>query len=326
MISAVQNGNFIDVSYLDMDRNVKLKKIPISNDEYFVWKKCSKNNQFEDLKSWDGTPINKKITKKLNKFRISEILHNLDDETQNEIFNYKNPPKLYFIDIETEILEDFPNVDNPINKITTVSIVDERRNCLVLGLKDLSTIKQKEIERDMELYFKEYNLDINFKYKKFNSEKEMLFALLNTYVRKMSAITGWNFIKFDWSYILARSRFVGLSPECSSITNSLDYNGLPVHKVVFDYLEMYKHPWAHLPDKSSFKLDYIGETALGVKKISYDGNLNDLYNNDFKKFVMYNAVDSLLVMLLHENYNAFAAYYKQAEQTPCIEIASSFPI
>ena len=44
-----------------------------------------------------------------------------------------------------------------------------------------------------------------------------------------------------------------------------------------DYMRLHrKYSWA---DEPSWKLDAIGEKYVGVKKIEYDGNLNDLFKD-----------------------------------------------
>jgi len=52
--------------------------------------------------------------------------------------------------------------------------------------------------------------------------------------------------------------------------------------------------------KESNTLDYVSGQVLNVKKIKYQGGLQDLYENDFKKYVFYNVVDSILVYYIDE--------------------------
>ena len=46
-------------------------------------------------------------------------------------------------------------------------------------------------------------------------------------------------------------------------------------------------------------LDTAGEAVVGIKKIKYDGTLQDLYERDYTKYVYYNAIDTILVQLIH---------------------------
>ena len=54
-------------------------------------------------------------------------------------------------------------------------------------------------------------------------------------------------------------------------------------KQVLDYLSLYKR--FTFSQKSSYRLDAIGEDEVGEKKVAYDGTLNELYENDLDKFV-----------------------------------------
>ena len=65
-----------------------------------------------------------------------------------------------------------------------------------------------------------------------------------------------------------------------------------------DYMRLHKKfSWA---DEPSFKLDAIGEKYVGVNKIEYEGNLDDLFEADIHKFIQYNFVDVEILKLLDE--------------------------
>ena len=49
-----------------------------------------------------------------------------------------------------------------------------------------------------------------------------------------------------------------------------------------DYLQLYKK--FTFSQRSSYRLDAIGEFEVGEKKVEYEGTLNDLYENDLEKF------------------------------------------
>ncbi len=49
-----------------------------------------------------------------------------------------------------------------------------------------------------------------------------------------------------------------------------------------------------------YRLDFIGEVEVGMKKVEYEGTLNDLYRNDIDKFVEYNVRDVKIVVALDE--------------------------
>ena len=65
-----------------------------------------------------------------------------------------------------------------------------------------------------------------------------------------------------------------------------------------DYLQLYKK--FTFSQRSSYRLDIIGEFEVGEKKVEYEGTLNDLYENDLEKFVQYNIQDVKLVKKLDD--------------------------
>ena len=49
----------------------------------------------------------------------------------------------------------------------------------------------------------------------------------------------------------------------------------------------------------NYSLDYVGERAVKANKVKYsEHGLNELLKNDPKKYYFYNAIDSLIVMLI----------------------------
>jgi DNA polymerase elongation subunit (family B) len=114
-------------------------------------------------------------------------------------------------------------------------------------------------------------------------------------------MTGWNFIKFDWQYIVNRAKKLNIDPSIASPIDKLQgREEFPSHVGIMDYLDIYAK-WDRTVDiKEDFKLDTVGEAVLKVKKIKYDGTIQDLYEKEYPKYVFYNAVDTALVYLIHQ--------------------------
>tara|TARA_Y100001938_G_scaffold151060_1_gene245575 strand:- start:2922 stop:4682 length:1761 start_codon:yes stop_codon:yes gene_type:complete len=71
-----------------------------------------------------------------------------------------------------------------------------------------------------------------------------------------------------------------------------------------DYLRLHKkYSWK---DEPSYKLDAIGEKYAGVKKIEYEGNLDQLFETDLHKFIEYNFRDVEILKLLDEKLDYIA--------------------
>ena len=60
-----------------------------------------------------------------------------------------------------------------------------------------------------------------------------------------------------------------------------------MHRVVVDYLEVYKK-WDRIIDvKENNTLDFVAKTALGIQKVKYPGTLQELYESDYDKYVFF---------------------------------------
>ena len=64
-------------------------------------------------------------------------------------------------------------------------------------------------------------------------------------------------------------------------------------RIHLDYLELYRKYTYH--EMHSYSLDAIGEYELNERKIAYEGTLDQLYNQDFYKFIEYNRQDVALL-------------------------------
>jgi DNA polymerase elongation subunit (family B) len=136
-------------------------------------------------------------------------------------------------------------------------------------------------------------------------------------IPKMPVLTGWNFLKYDWLYLVNRSRKLSktingkeyvIDPKVSSLTNKITKQWgaefeLPAHRMVFDYMQLYEIADTSIKVKESSSLDFVASKLVDVEKIKYNGSLQKLYEDDFETFMYYNAVDSVLVQKIHESRN-----------------------
>ena len=120
-------------------------------------------------------------------------------------------------------------------------------------------------------------------------------------------IVGWNSDYFDVPYLYYRMCNV-LGQDVARYLSPIGYvRETPWYKDQYiqiagveslDYMRLHKKfSWA---DEPSFKLDAIGEKYVGVNKIEYEGNLDDLFEADIHKFIQYNFVDVEILKLLDE--------------------------
>lgn len=222
-------------------------------------------------------------------------MDSLPEADREEIFAF-NMPRTYYVDIETEIVDGFPRPEEAKSRILTFSIITPERKAIVLGLDDLNAEQIKKIEDDTNAHFKNYDQDWTFSYYKFKNEYDMLYNFLHKFLPKFPMMTGWNFINYDWQYIVNRCKRLQIDLTEVAITGALDKkDSRPLHMGILDYMQLYDKYDRSVAVKESNKLDFVSGAVLNVAKIKYTGSLQDLYENNFQKYVFYNVVDSILV-------------------------------
>lgn len=316
----------LKISYIGDDGGLKMMELHIPKEEMYSWE-YTNPNQTPDTKytSWDNKPVRKTKTKFLNKFRIEEFLMNQSDEVKTKLYA-PNSPKMFFCDIEVEITDDgFPHAHLAKNQITAMAFCSGTK-VVVLGTRRIDGNGIKKIEKKINEHFKDF-YEVEFNYYYFESEYDMLYSFMAKAIHKMPLITGWNFNGFDWPYIVNRCKRLGIDPAIASPSKKLhSKQELPVHRMVVDYLDIYKK-WDRMVDvKENNSLDFVGKAVLGVPKIKYSGTLQDLYEQDFSEYIFYNAVDTLLVQFIHEKLQTMQTYLSLANITKVEAVRAFSPI
>ena len=286
-----------------------------------------------EFRSWDGKNVKQVDVNQPDRYAIYEFLDGLPESEKNEIFEF-NLPKIYFIDIETEIVDGFPEAadikdqDGNVTKegastqVLSISIVYDDK-IILLGLKDMPEDMQQRIKDNTNKYFEKFDTEYKFKYIKYDDEFDMLYAFFYKMTPKMPILTGWNFLKYDWLYLVNRSKKISkwvngkeykIDPAVSSLTKrmnkiwSTEFE-VPAHRMIFDYMQLYEICDTSIKVKESSSLDFVSNKLVGVEKIKYNGSLQKLYEDDFETFMYYNAVDSVLVQKIHDARNYISIIY-----------------
>jgi|TARA_B110000285_G_scaffold14638_1_gene14462 DNA polymerase elongation subunit (family B) len=231
-----------------------------------------------------------------------EGLHESDinPETRTLIDMYTNSDepsvghRIMVIDIEVEVTEGFPSPQKAENKITSIAIHDSETDqyfCYVLDEKN-------KLEPD--------DWGKNVTVETFDKEFTLLQKFYAKYLEiRPTIITGWNVDGFDIPYLYNRSQqVVGKNvADCLSPISSVYWNKYRERFMIagvscLDYLMLYKN--FTFSSKPSYRLDEIGKSEVGTAKISYDGTLNDLYENHLNDFVKYNIHDVRIVKKLDD--------------------------
>jgi len=310
------------VSYVDPTGGIKLKHFSWENPMKYETCPDDDPQKHPTYKSWDNKHVKQVEVSHPDRYATYEFLDQLPEHEKSEIFQF-NTPDIYFIDIETEIIDGFPDAESAPTRVLSISIVYEDK-IILLGLKDMPEDMQERIRVNTNKYFEKFNANYKFKYVKYDDEFDMLHAFFNKMVPKMPLLTGWNFLGYDWLYLVNRSRKlpakwvngrqVTIDPAVSSLTKRLNKIWstkfeIPAHRMIFDYMQLYEVCDTSIKVKESSSLDYVANKLVGVEKIKYTGSLQKLYEDDFETFMYYNAVDSVLVQKIHESRNYISIIY-----------------
>ena len=258
-----------------------------------------------------GTPVSRFSTRNSKEFRKEMNIQkgkNLWESDINPVFrclaeNYmgKDAPKLHvaFFDIETDFDPErgFSTPEDPFTKITAITVY-------LQWLDQLVTLAMPP--RNMS---RESAMDIAGKFENtfmFWEESEMLKTFLDL-IQDADVLSGWNSEGYDIPYTINRTTKI-LSKDdtrafClwNQFPKPREYEkfGLTrqtydlIGRIHVDYMNLYRK--YTYEERHSYSLDAIGEYEEIGRKTPYEGTLDQLYNQDFEKFIEYNRQDVALL-------------------------------
>jgi DNA polymerase elongation subunit (family B) len=323
MINIEQDTGNIKISYFNKEGEIEISTIPIENSQRYDWVDSIAGKYDPTIKSWDNKRVKKSKSFYLSNWRVIEIMEMQPQHVKDKIYQ-QNEPKKFFLDIETEVIDGFPDANLAKEKIQLIQFA---YNDIVgvLGFKELKPEAVKKIESKINEYLNEHDYPpIKFMYIKFESEYDMLYAFFHKYIQKMPLISGWNVIDFDWKFLINRAKRLEIDPGVASLTGKLiGRDNLPVHRLIVDYMEIYKK-WDKVVFKENNTLDYVAKAATGMGKIKYSGSLQQLYEEDFFTYVHYGAIDPILVKLIDQEISTINVYFALSDisYTPLYRVFS----
>lgn len=281
--------------------------------------------------NWDGSRCDIRYTSDPKNFDIKTFFKELSNKYR-ELLTAKFSPRLYTFDIETEISDEFPEPSEAKYPITNISIASPELNVIVLGTKELdndANLQNRFINYlNDSKFFKSLGLQTpKIQYVKFATEHDMIEYFLKNIVAKVPMLAGWNSITFDWQYIQNRIRgyYPDLSIKEASINKTVSSKNytdmknnkirlnMPNHTLILDMMDVVDNfDQVVMPIKESTSLDYIASESIGMHKIEYDGDLQQLYENDYSTYVFYNAIDSILVQLIDKKFKTLQNIFTQS--------------
>lgn len=221
-------------------------------------------------------------------------------------YTNSNEPILHvaFFDIEVAFNTEkgFASPEDPFNEITAISTYLSWNDKLITLVCKPARMTKEDAERIVAKFGDTLLCD---------TEEELIENFL-VLIEDADILSGWNSEGFDIPYIINRTTKIlgkeynrkfclwGQLPqrrEFERYGKELETFDL-IGRVHLDYLELYRKYNYH--EMHSYRLDAIGEYEISEKKIVYEGTLDQLYNNDFEKFIAYNRQDVLLIKKLDD--------------------------
>jgi DNA polymerase elongation subunit (family B) len=262
-------------------------------------------------RSLNGETLARVQSKNYKEFQKEQRIHSsqrLYESDINPIFrcleeNYlgKDAPKLNvaFWDIEVDFDPErgYASPEDAFMPITAIAVHLQWLDTLVCLAVPPKTLTMEQAQEQV----KDFPNTILFE-----KEADMLDTFLNL-IEDADIMSGWNSEGFDMPYTVNRI-IKTLSKEDTrrlclwdKFPKKREYEKFGKDAVTYDLvgrvhvdsLELYRK--YTYEERHSYRLDAIAEYELGETKTQYEGTLDQLYNNDFRKFIEYNRQDTALL-------------------------------
>jgi DNA polymerase elongation subunit (family B) len=262
-------------------------------------------------RSIHGEPLSKVTAKSFKEFTKEQRIHGhykLYESDINQTFRCleehylgKDAPKLNvaFFDIEVDFDPErgYASPEDAFMPITAIAVHLQWLDTLVCLAVPPKTMTMEQAQIAVKDFPNTYL---------FETEYEMLDTFLNL-IEDADVLSGWNSEGYDIPYTVNRVTKV-LSKEDTrrfclwdQLPKKREYEKYGktaitydlVGRVHMDSLELYRK--YTYEERHTYRLDAIGEMEIGESKTVYEGTLDQLYNNDFRKFIEYNRQDCALL-------------------------------
>lgn len=304
-----RNNDVIQVVERDNTGQRKFKEFPTRYTFYYPDPK----GKFTSIY---GDSLSRVVCKNTKDFRKELSIHSnkkLFESDINPIFkcleeNYLNvdapPLNICFFDIEVDFDPErgYASTSDPFMPITAITLYLKwlnREVTLAIPPKTLTFEQGLDAVKGIDNVYL------------FKKESELLETFLDL-LEDADIISGWNSEGYDIPYTINRITKV-LSKEDTrrfclfdQFPKKREYERYGkkhetydlVGRVHLDSLELYRK--YTYEERHSYRLDAIGEMEVGENKVPYEGTLDQLYNQDFRKFIEYNRQDTLLLNKLDD--------------------------
>ena len=291
-----------------VERDPKKGRIYIDYPAKYVFYYPDNRGKYKSIYGESLSKVSCKTFKEFIKEQKIHSGHRLFESDINASFrileeNYlgKDAPKLHvaFFDIEVDFDPErgYASPEDAFMPITAISVHLQWMETMVTLAIPPKGLKMEEAEKLVE-EFPNTHL--------FESEAEMLDTFLKL-IEDADIISGWNSEGYDIPYTVNRVTKV-LSKEDTrrfclwdQFPKKREYEKYGKTAITYDFvgrvhldsLELYRK--YTYEERHTYRLDAIGEMEVGENKTVYEGTLDQLYNNDFRKFIEYNRQDTALL-------------------------------
>lgn len=338
IIDYAQKSDMVDVSYVTKEGRIEVEPVLLKHG-FYNYVACDEfdPDRIPDLISFKGKPIRREPAKYFTHHNINEFFRVEIAKEYPEFYaklSQMNLPLPFSVDIEIDITDEYgySSPEEAMNPIRSISITDINLNSILFIVRDpkhpeITPSDENAIDAVLHEALGEYYHKYEYKrnIRLFDTEYEMIdtfFQCINNYFH---SIIGWNIAQYDNEYWFHRAKKLGIDFKKASPKNVLGDQKIklsptekfeyqyPKHRLLIDYMLLFKRS-QKFSNLESYSLNAVAEYILGLKKVSYQGNLRKLYNENYPRFLGYAFVDTILVMLIHKatnlyNTNFFHSYY-----------------
>lgn len=345
--NTMQPSKRLLISYIDRNGQIQYAQWDLPSSEMFKWVYTNKGHQdppFIVMDPYTNKPVIDPVTNQpkyaqwqsfMNKPIRRQKVKNLPPTRVNECINYwgepmqviheLNMPETWYCDIEVDVtLDGFPDAESAKNPINTIAI-SRFPKTIVFGRKKLTPDEIINIQNKIDNY-SHLTKGYQFEYRYFETEKEMIESFID-FIIPIPAVTGWNFLGYDWQYIYNRCKLLNIdidrvSPtrgwETFKVNRKITVNcKVPRHKMIYDYMLVYIQWDRTVEIKESNSLDFVANAVLGIKKVKHPWGFMEFYKDHYEEYVFYNSIDTILVECIDKQLNTANVWCMLASELKC---------